>query len=212
MIFQDIQGMNDFAIKKDLGMQAQIDNSLGTKLFILRVIRNPRQLGAVAPSSRYLGALLAKHALVDDVSPIVELGGGSGSITRSLIKAGVDPERIYVIELDKALAAYLKTALPLVNVIHGDATELEAILPPEVIGNVHRIVSGLPMINFPEPIRRKILESCFSVMVPRGAYLQYTYSPRSSINAEAYNLTKKRMGMTFLNLPPATVWQYTRES
>ncbi|MBP9682915.1 MAG: methyltransferase domain-containing protein [Bacteriovorax sp.] len=203
--------MNNFTFWKDLGMHAQIDNSLGTKLFLLRVLRNPRQLGAVAPSSRYLGALLAKHVLVDDVSPIVELGGGSGSLTRSLIKAGVDPARLYVIELDKALAAYLKTAFPQVHVIHGNATELEKILPPEIIGNVHRIVSGLPMINFPEPIRRQILESCFSIMAPRGAYLQYTYSPRSSINAITYNLTKKRMGMTFLNLPPATVWQYTRE-
>jgi len=192
-------------------MQAYTDSSLGTKLFILRALRNPLQLGAVAPSSRHLGALLARHAAIDDDSPIVELGGGSGSLTKALIKSGIAPSRIYVIELDPALAAYLKTALPQVNVIHGNAAELGKILPSKIIGNVRRIVSGLPMINMPEPIRRQILESCFQIMAPEGVYLQYTYSPRSSINAKAYQLTKKRLGTIFRNLPPASVWAYTRE-
>ncbi len=193
-------------------MQAQVNHSLGTKLFLLRVLRNPRQLGAVAPSSRQLGALLAKHAAFDDHSPIVELGGGSGSLTRALIKAGIDPSRIYVIELDSALANYLKEAMPQVNVIQGDAADLAKILPAHILGKVHRIVSGLPMINIPQPIRGQILESCFQIMAPGGAYLQYTYSPRSSIDATAYQLNKKRLGTVFLNLPPATVWQYTKQS
>ncbi len=192
-------------------MQLQIDSSFGTKLFILRALRNPRQLGAVAPSSQRLGALLAVHANMDDHSPIVELGGGSGSLTRALVKAGIAPSRIYVIELDPALASYLKGALPQVNVIHGNAAELGQILPPHVIGQVHRVVSGLPMINMPENVRRQILNSCFEIMAPGGAYLQYTYSPRSSINAKAYKLKKKRLGTVFLNIPPATVWKYTKE-
>jgi phosphatidylethanolamine/phosphatidyl-N-methylethanolamine N-methyltransferase len=194
-----------------IDMQAQLTSSFGTKLFILKALRNPRQLGAVAPSSRHLGALLARHATVDDESPIIELGGGSGSLTRSLIKAGINPARIYVIELEPELAAFLKKAIPHTNVIHGNAAELAHILPPEIIGKVHRVVSGLPMINMPEPIRRQILDSCFQVMTPGGAFLQYTYSPRSSINAKIYQLDKRRLGTTFLNLPPATVWQYTKQ-
>lgn len=191
-------------------MQPQMSHSLGTKLFFLRALRNPRQLGAVAPSSRHLGALLAKHAAFDHESPIVELGGGSGSLTRALIKAGIDPARIYVIELDSELANYLKVAMPLVNVIQGNAADLAQILPSHILGKVHRIVSGLPMINIPQPIQRQILESCFQIMAPGGAYLQYTYSPRSSIDAETYQLNKKRLGTIFMNLPPATVWQYTK--
>lgn len=192
-------------------MQLQVDSSFGTKLFLLRVLRNPLRLGAVAPSSRYLGALLARHAFVDDDSPVVELGGGTGSITRALIKEGIAPSRIYVVELDPSLASYLKTAFPDINVIQGNATELGKILPPEIIGKVQRVVSGLPMINMPEAIRRQILESSFDIMAPGGGYLQYTYSPRANVDAKAYGLTKKRLGMTFRNLPPATVWQYTRE-
>lgn len=191
-------------------MQPQVSHSLGTKLFLLRVLRNPRQLGAVAPSSRHLGALLAKHAAFDDDSPIVELGGGSGSLTRALIKAGIDPMRIYVIELDPELANYLKVAMPLVNVIQGNAADLDKILPSHILGKVHRVVSGLPMINIPPSVRRQILDSCFQIMAPGGAYLQYTYSPRSSIDAKAYQLNKKRLGTVFLNLPPATIWQYTK--
>jgi phosphatidylethanolamine/phosphatidyl-N-methylethanolamine N-methyltransferase len=192
-------------------MQAQISKTFEMKLFFLRALRNPRQLGAVAPSSRQLGAFMARHAAVDDTSPIVELGGGTGSLTQALINAGINPSRIYVIELDPALAAYLKRTLPHVHVIQGDAAELDKILPSSIIGRIPRIVSGLPMINIPEPIRRKIIESSFKVLAPSGAYLQYTYSPRSSINSKAYHLAKKRLGTIFLNLPPATVWQYTKE-
>jgi len=203
--------MNKDLFKKGLSMQAYTDSAWGTKLFILRALRNPRQLGAVAPSSRHLGALLARHAAVDDHSPIVELGGGSGSLTRAMIKSGIAPERIYVVELDPALATYLKNALPNVNVIQGNATELGKILPSDILSKVHRVVSGLPMINMPEAIRGQILESCFEIMAPGGAYLQYTYSPRSSINTKIYRLTKKRLGTVLLNIPPATVWQYTKE-
>ncbi|HCC25398.1 MAG TPA: hypothetical protein DEP85_07845, partial [Holosporales bacterium] len=81
-------------------MQIQANVSLGAKLFLSRVLRNPRQLGAIAPSSRHLGELLARHAAVDNYSPIVELGGGTGSLTRAMIKAGIAPHRIYVIELE----------------------------------------------------------------------------------------------------------------
>jgi len=185
--------------------------SLGTKLFLLRVLRNPRQLGAVAPSSRHLGALLARHAMVQDDSPIIELGGGSGSLTRALITAGIHPSRIYVIEVDPELAGYLKNALPAVNIIQGDARDLSKILPSHVVGKINRIVSGLPMINFPELMRRQIMESSFHVMAKEGRFLQYTYSFRSSIDAEAYHLQKKRLGSILLNIPPATVWQYTKK-
>jgi len=172
-------------------MQIQANVSLGAKLFLSRVLRNPRQLGAIAPSSRHLGELLARHAAVDNYSPIVELGGGTGSLTRAMIKAGIAPHRIYVIELDKALAHYLKETFPKAHVIHGNAAELENILPPHILGNVHRIVSGLPMINIPEEIRQQIIESCF-------------------IKSNAYGLKKKRLGTVFLNIPPATVWQYRK--
>ena len=150
-------------------MQAQMNQSHGMKLFLARALRNPRRLGAIAPSSRQLGALLAKHAASDDHSPIVELGGGTGSLTHAMIKAGINPSRIYVIELDPALADYLKEAIPQVNVIQGDAAHLAKILPSHIVGKVKRIISGLPMINIPQPVQQQILESCFQIMAPEGA-------------------------------------------
>ena len=192
-------------------MRFNLSKLFGTRLFILRCLRNPRQLGAVLPTSRRVGAFLARHAEVDADSPIVELGGGSGSVTRTLIKSGISPSRLYVIELDPELAAYLKTSLPDVTVIQGNATDLASILPPEIMGKVRRVVSSLPMMNIPAPIRQKILESCFEIMTPEGIYLQFTYSPLSSINDKVHQLTKKRLGTIFRNIPPATVWQYTKD-
>lgn len=191
-------------------MQIETSSSLERKLFFLRVLKNPRQLGAVAPSSRFLGKLLAENALIEGTSPIVELGGGTGSITRALIAEGVEPSRIYVIELDEALANYLRLKFPGVNVIQGNATDLETILPAEVLGKVKRVVSGLPMTTIPSEVRKKIIEASFKILEKDGALLQYTYSPRSNINAKAHGLAKKRLGTIFRNFPPASVWQYTK--
>ncbi len=192
-------------------MGLNLDRLLGTKLFILRCLRNPRQLGAVLPTSGHVGTFLARHADVEADFPIIELGGGSGSVTRALIKSGIAPSRLYVIELDPELAAYLKKTLPDVTVIQGDAANLSSILPADIIGKVQRVISSLPMINMPPAIRRKILESCFEVMTPGGIYLQFTYAPLSSINDKIHQLKKKRLGTILRNVPPATVWQYTRD-
>lgn len=180
------------------------------QLFFKRALKNPKQLGAVLPSSRFLGALMAQHANIDPSLPIIELGGGTGSLTQSLLDAGVSPQRLYVIELDEELYQYLKKKFPQVNVILGNATELETILPDVVLGNVGTVISGLPMINIPQDVQKKIFTSCFRIMKTKGKILQYTYALHSPVNATQLSVYKNRIGTVFFNIPPATVWQYTQ--
>ncbi|MGH6882786.1 MAG: hypothetical protein ACREFM_17835, partial [Hypericibacter sp.] len=68
-------------------------------------IRNPMKLGAIVPSSRELALAMARLVPTDRKGPVVELGGGTGVITRGLIETGIAPEDLIVIERDPTLHA-----------------------------------------------------------------------------------------------------------
>lgn len=179
-----------------------------TTLFVKRVLKNPRQLGAVFPSSNALGSFIAKHIDCDGESPILELGGGTGSLTNAMIHSGIQGERIYIVELDPELCEFLKGKFPQCHVIHGCATELQDLLPQQVVGNIHTTVSGLPLLNMPKKVREGIMSSAFQVMTSSGSILQYTYSPKASFQAEECGYQKEKIGTVLRNVPPATVWRY----
>jgi phosphatidylethanolamine/phosphatidyl-N-methylethanolamine N-methyltransferase len=178
------------------------------KLFFRRWIKHPIRLGAVLPSSIALTSMISKHATMNDDGIVVELGGGTGRLTRSLLKAGIPAHKLYVIELDPELCAFLKKAMPDVNVILGDARDLAKLIPQEYIGKITTVISGMPMTTMPFDIQRSIIKACFNVMTPDGQLLQYTYRPVSPLSIEKHHLTKTRLGVTFKNVPPATVWRY----
>ena len=141
---------------------------------------------------------------------VLELGPGTGCLTKSLLEAGVPKERLLVVELDKELCTYLGNSMPDLNVIHGNACDLTKILPKDVIGNISTVISGIPMTTLSAKIQGQIIDACFAVMGKNGEMLQYTYRPISPIPAAKLGLSKQRIGMTFKNLPPATVWRYQR--
>lgn len=180
------------------------------KLFLKRAFKNLRQLGSVAPSSIHLGEEMARHLDAQADYPIVELGGGTGSLTRAILSAGIDPQRLYTLELDEELCSFLQNEFPDCHVIHGCAGQLEKILPKEIHGKVKAIVSGLPLLNFPTKAMDQVVESALSIMAPEGYMLQYTYSPRSPLPAERYGLQKDKLRTVLRNIPPATVWKYWR--
>src|SRR5918912_3490011 len=70
-------------------------------LFFLRWLKAPHRIGAVAPSSRFLARAMAREVDVRGSGLVVELGGGTGSITRALLDAGLAPDRLIVVERDE---------------------------------------------------------------------------------------------------------------
>lgn len=183
------------------------------KLFFMRCLRHPLRLGAVLPSSKTLTDLVSRHATLNPDGIIVELGGGTGRLTRSLLEAGIPSEKLYVLELDPELGEFLRRAMPQVkNVIIGNACDLPNLIPQEYVGKVKTVISGMPMTTMPMEIQRRILKAAFEVMSPDGQLLQYTYRPVSPLSAEKHGLYKKRIGVAFKNVPPATVWQYMKAS
>jgi len=181
------------------------------RLFLKRWLRAPMRVGAVAPSSRQLGDAMARLVPRGGHGAVVELGGGTGVITAALLRGGVAPERLIVIERDVELHRHLEERFPAVKVLLGDAAGLGEALRPLGIRQVDAIVSGLPLLSIPRPIQDRILEQVLALLAPGAPLIQYTYGPMSPVDRRRFRLEGKVAKRVAANLPPASVWVYRRE-
>lgn len=179
-------------------------------LFIKRWLAHPLKVGALLPSSPFLARLVARHTRIGDDDVVVELGAGTGAVTKALLDAGIPKERLFVIEIDADMCTYLRKWYPQAQVIHGDAGALADILPSRWRGKVATVISGIPMITLPDDLQARLIRSWLGELKPGGRMLQYTYSLVSPIPQKKFGLSVKRAGMTFLNVPPASVFKYEK--
>ena len=101
-----------------------------SRLFLSRWLHSPMHVGSVAPSSRRLADAIARQVPMDSPGWIIELGGGTGVVTAALLRAGLAPERLVVLERDPLLHKHLVERFPEVHAILGDAAKLAEALRP----------------------------------------------------------------------------------
>jgi phosphatidylethanolamine/phosphatidyl-N-methylethanolamine N-methyltransferase len=178
-----------------------------TTLFLRRWLANPLQMGSVIPSAPALCRRIA--ALVDrrEDEFVVELGAGTGVVSRALLSAGVPPEKLVVVEIVRDMADHLRTVLPGVNVIQGDALDLAAALPERMHGKVGTAICGIPLVMLPIEQQQRFVDAVESVAPGKG-FLLYTYCITSPLPYRRLGLAATREAWTPLNVPPASVWRY----
>jgi phosphatidylethanolamine/phosphatidyl-N-methylethanolamine N-methyltransferase len=177
--------------------------------FLKKLIKNPKAVGAVAPSSQSLGEFMSRYVDFNSDAHIVELGAGTGSLTKALIKAGANPEKLILLEIDDDMCRMLREKFPKSQVIQGYASNLHNLINQDLHGTIPNIISGIPMVNLNFDEKQAIMKSVEIVLKPQGKFLQFTYGPVSPLPAAKLGLTQKRLGHVLLNMPPAMVWCYT---
>jgi phosphatidylethanolamine/phosphatidyl-N-methylethanolamine N-methyltransferase len=183
----------------------------GTLVFLKAWLKSPLRVGAIAPSGERLARAMARVVPRRSDLPVVELGGGTGSITSALLRR-IPAERLIVVERDPELARHLRRKFPDVTVIQGDARQLDRELKALGIGQVAAVVSGLPLMAMPKRIQREILDSCFRVLQPGAPYIQFTYSLFSPLPRREFGLSGRPVARVLQNVPPASIWIYRRRS
>ncbi|HLH12734.1 MAG TPA: rRNA adenine N-6-methyltransferase family protein [Methylovirgula sp.] len=170
---------------------------------------NPKLLGAVLPSGPALAETMAGVVDLSLPGPIVELGPGTGVVTRALLKRGIEPRRLILIEFDPSFSALLETRFPGVRVVNGDAYRLAATLQGKLDSPAAAVISSLPLLMRPEPVRAALLEEAFGLMQDRGAFVQFTYGLASPIRRSPAFIAEGSPRI-WRNFPPARVWAYRR--
>lgn len=176
--------------------------------FLTSWFRNPKTVGAIAPSGPALSRAMA--AIIDPSieGPIVELGPGTGPVTTALLERGIDPKRLVLVEYDKDFCARLRRSFPEVNVVEGDAFALDNTIGAHAKPPLAAIVSSLPLLNFSQEERRKLIEISMRLLSPRAPFIQFTYGANSPLPVASPLYETSASKRIWRNLPPARVWTY----
>jgi phosphatidylethanolamine/phosphatidyl-N-methylethanolamine N-methyltransferase len=176
-------------------------------VFFRRWLANPLEMGSIVPSSPALGRRIAAAVRAGPPGAVIELGAGTGAITRAMLEGGIAPTRLTVIEIVPEMASILRATYPGVTVLCGDAWQLPALLGAEMRGRIGSVVCGIPLVLLPKARQRALVEAIEAVAPGRG-FLHYTYCITSPLPARRLGLSGRRVAWTPANFPPASVWRY----
>jgi phosphatidylethanolamine/phosphatidyl-N-methylethanolamine N-methyltransferase len=175
--------------------------------FLKEYLRSPKKVGALAPSGPALSRRMARLAL-DAKGPIVELGPGMGQVTAQLLKQGIAPERLLLIEQNPSFVRILRQRFPDVRIAQGDAAD--TLRHCEEAGLLHpgAVVSSLPFLSLDDALGRRIMRSLHEALAHDGCIIQFTYGRQSPLAALTSDFEPHLRHFIALNVPPARVWVY----
>lgn len=183
--------------------------SADAALFFGLWLRKPLQIAAITPSGASLATAMAQLVDLARPGPVLELGAGTGSLTRGLLQAGCPPARLIALEREPKLAAALRRSLPGICVVNADATALSDYLAKRRIDTLCAVVSSLPIKWFSLAVQRQIVEPCLARLGSGGRLLQMTNAFSSPIAIGPLGIGGARVAHVWRNLPPAQIWAYS---
>ena len=188
----------------------------GTALFLKRWLRQPFAMGAVVPSGKLLTQAVARTTLAElqgRPGHVIELGAGTGEVTKALLAVGIEPQRLVLVERDHELADYLRGHFKGPRIVQGDAAALPALLAANDIEGVAAVVSSLPLLSLPSELVKGIVQGVFEALPREAALVQFTYGPKPPVPRalrEQLGLVSKNGRRIWRNVPPAVVWTFRR--
>jgi phospholipid N-methyltransferase len=169
--------------------------------FLRAFVANPRQVGAVLPTSRAAVRDMLDMADVAGADLVVELGAGTGSQTAEVLARMRPGARLVALEIDPDLARLLAERFddPRLSVVRDSAENLHDHLGGQ---KADVLVCALPFTSLEPGLRRRILDSLPGVLAAHGVALVIQYSPL--IQNELRRLFPSvRRRISPLNVPPA---------
>jgi phosphatidylethanolamine/phosphatidyl-N-methylethanolamine N-methyltransferase len=176
--------------------------------FIRTWMEKPISTGAVMPSSRVLARAMARYVDPNSTGPVIELGPGTGPVTEALVRQGVDPARLVLVEFNPDFCRLLRTRYPAATVVQGDAYRLRRLLEDHVDAPAAAVVSGLPLVTKPLRTRLRLISDAMSLLAEGAPFVQFTYAMLPPIPKELSGIRAEASELIWMNLPPARVWVY----
>ncbi len=176
-------------------------------------MERPKAVGSIIPTSGVTArrmASIVRPERADDL--VLELGPGTGVITRAILERGVKPENLVSVEYSPDFAERLREDFPGVNIVEGDAFDLETVLAPWKEHRFDSVISGLPLLNFPLEKRISLVESLLDILPPGRPVVQLTYGALSPVPPGRGDYSVARFDFIIRNIPPTHLWLYRRGS
>jgi len=170
----------------------------------------PKAVGSIVPTSSVTSKRMASVIDIGSGLPVLEIGPGTGVITKAILARGVRPENLYTVEYSANFVRHLRRLYPAVNVIEGDAFNLADTLGDRRDTIFDCAISAVPLLNFPVWRRIAYLEGLLEHIPAGRPVVQLTYGPLSPVPAGKGDYTVKHFDFIMRNIPPAHLWIYRR--
>lgn len=176
--------------------------------FFFQYLVNPRTVGAILPSSRFLGNKMVEEINFMKANYIIEYGPGTGVFTEKLLQLRKPETIVLLVEFNKDFYFMLKEKFKgekNLVIINGSAENIQQYVIDYDIPYVDYVVSGLPFASLPKQVTNNILFNTTRILKKDGQFItfQYTKFKKPFIEQFFNKINEKR---EFRNFPPAYVF------
>lgn len=188
--------------------------------FLRAFLKNPAKVGAIAPSSPELAQTMVSGLKPDKDNIILELGVGTGAITKHIAPILPDKESYLGLELDEKLYHALRLGYPDLNIVQGNACEAYKIHKESGLGKVKYLVCCLPFVSLPKTVAEEIYRQIDMFMddgctlrlfqYAHGYYLPPALKLRERMRTR-YGKSR-RSPLVLKNVPPAYTLTWSTQS
>jgi len=181
--------------------------------FFKGFLRNPREVGSIVPSSRFLTRRVMDCGRVRAARVVVELGPGTGVLTRQMLRLMRSDAKLIAVEISTDFAQVLETTLvdPRLHVYRGSAADVEAALSAIGERSADLVVSGIPFSTMGSGEGHRTLQAAKRVLGPEGRFVAYQF--RSAVRRLAepvFGRPETHSG--FWNIPPMRIYVWSQEA
>jgi phospholipid N-methyltransferase len=186
--------------------RAEPEAGTARRAFLSAAVRRPVTMGAIAPSSPRLGAVLASIVPGTGAPVVVELGPGTGAVSAVIAQRLPAGARHLAVELDPDMVTFLRRTRPELEVVPGNAANLGALLAERGITSVDAVICGLPWALFDDPTQTALLAEISRAIGSTGAFSTFAYLHGMTLGAA--RRFRRTLRETFDEvLVTATVWR-----
>jgi phosphatidylethanolamine/phosphatidyl-N-methylethanolamine N-methyltransferase len=187
------------------------------RLFLSHFRKNPRTVGAIAPSSQRLARAMLDGLTLEPGVRVVELGPGTGAITGEIARRLPPGTTCLAIDIDPVFTARVAERWPQIDAVCDRAERLLDIVRSRGLQPVDHIVSGLPFASLPGGATGAIVEAIATALRPGGTFTTFQYihayalPPAIAVRRTLGHLLGSRpaFSVVMANLPPAFVMRWT---
>ncbi len=185
------------------------------RAFLKEFVKNPRAVGAVAPSSSQLAEAMVDGIPWENVEAAIEVGAGTGAFTGTIRERLKDGTRFFVVEINPAHCERLRVLFPDLTVHEGSASGLPSLCQEKRFDRADAVISGLPWAAFPDAVQDELLDAIVKTLRAGGGFATFAYlhGIPSPAGKRFRDQLERRFSVVstsepvWRNLPPALVYR-----
>jgi phosphatidylethanolamine/phosphatidyl-N-methylethanolamine N-methyltransferase len=176
--------------------------------FFKGFLKNPREVGSVIPSSRFLTRRTLECGDIREARVIVELGPGTGVLTRHALEHMRPDAKLVAIEISEDFCKVLRQEFPdpRLHVHYGSATEIQAALAKIGETQADLVMSGIPFSTLERGVGLATLRAAKSALAPGGRFVAYQFRSKVRDFGEPVFGTRAETHSGFWNVPPMKIY------